>query len=342
MNGPFNMLCIQRNLAFLRICMLCSALLVSGCFGGGGQTHRPIVTPEQPHTTPEQPQPHTSTGWWLPDNTRTLVQGDDPSLTAQEIPQKLVDTGDTNLSSSELFSDGFGRQYDGAYVSVLGASVINRVGFSFLTWENRTQVDVNGVSFAERRAEIVGGATVRRVVGFLDYANFGVWMQEDPSAIGGGIAACCQWSIANEVLVADHSSVKYFDLGTYTWRGAMIGVEKRDPGSTIMGDARIELQVSARAANHPSNTVDVSFTNIRNLGDGSGVADMSWRLNRVGAHGVGGFWVDDVGTRFADGDGNLVSGSGDVALTWSGPNHNNVVGLYENETHLGAFGGTRQ
>ena len=204
-------------------------------------------------------------------------------------------------------------------------------------------MDVNGVSFVERRADIpIGGVTVRRVVGFLDYANFGVWMQEDSGLLGGGIAACCQWSIANEVLVSDDSVVKHFDLGTYTWRGAMIGAEKRNPSSTIMGDARVDLQVSAIAENHPGNTVDVSFTNIRNLSDGSGVADMSWRLNRVGHHGVGGFWVDKVGTRFLDGDGDLVSGSGDVALTWSGPSHDNVVGLYENETYLGAFGGTRQ
>lgn len=104
-----NTLHARAKLSLCASVILYSALLVSGCggTGGHGQTVRPPVDPPEtpqttntPTTTPESPR--SSTNWWLPDNTRALVQGEEPSLTAQEIPQKLVDTGDTAISSSEL------------------------------------------------------------------------------------------------------------------------------------------------------------------------------------------------------------------------------------------------
>ncbi|MYD94825.1 MAG: hypothetical protein F4Y02_14285 [Chloroflexi bacterium] len=280
--------------------------------------------------------PQFSGDWWLPDNAQAIVQAQNPTVTTIQIPQKLVNAGFTPLGRSSLTFSGYARQHDGAYVRAFAP-----LEYPTAVWKNRAVADVNGVSFGERTRS-TGTAQIgqheKQIVGLLDYSSFGMWLIEEPGGDRLGLT-CCEWSVFSQVGQTVHRTDNYFPRGTYVWNGGMVGAEKRDPTQTILGDTRIEMQVNAVAYRGPSNTINVSFTDIRKVNDGNAVSDMSWRLNRIGFSGVGGFWVDEVGTG-VHGD-NLVSGSGSIALTWSGPNHDNVVGVYDTARYVGSFGGTK-
>lgn len=314
-------------------------LSLAACGGGG---IGPITTPQIPGGSDQLPTPIHST-WWLPDNTRDLVRGSSPTITTQGIPQKLVNTNANGRSI--VRNDGFGMRFDGALIENAAAVSILTSGIApQVPWDNRAVTNFGGVTFAESRSSTgstARGLEINRVVGFLDYGSFSIWREEILGpAIGAG---CCRWAIANHASIASYDSTKYLSLGKYQWNGAMVGAVKVDPQQTILGNAQLTLNVNTLGEAEPTNTVNVVFSNVRNLANGNSIPDMHWRINEIGGHCTGGFCLRsgahmDTGL----GSGTLVSGSGHIAAQWTGPGHANVVGTYNTDRYLGAFGGTRQ
>ncbi len=306
---------------------------IAGSFGA----KRSATAPSTGGTSGTRPDPQFSGDWWLPDNTQALLGADSPSVATPQIPQKLVDTGTRPGSLPAVITDGYGRQYDGAFTPVTRS-----IDYGLLTWTNRAVADIHDVSFAERSRSLTTGSPdvamhEKHIVGLLDYASFGMWLVENPGGDRLGFQ-CCEWSVFNDATRPVGRSIKNFSQGTFVWNGAMIGAVKRDPSETIAGAARIELQLNAPATRDPRNMIDVSFTDIRRVNDGSAVSDMSWRLNELSM--FRNFGLETVGTGIYG--ENLVSGSGSIALTWSGPNNANVIGVYDTAEYLGSFGGTKR
>ena len=121
-------------------------------------------------------------------------------------------------------------------------------------------------------------------------------------------------------------------MGSATWTGVMVGMESPEPGSeaasaplrnspdVFLGDARITID------NLAAPDVDVSFTNIHNVSEGTRHGDMTWENIPVEDGLFGSIRDDD----------EYVSGM------FSGPQHQEVVGEFERDNIAGAFGAKRQ
>lgn len=110
------------------------------------------------------------------------------------------------------------------------------------------------------------------------------------------------------------------DAGTFSWNGVMVG-RNSDLGSAavsnvIQGDATVTAEVSQAG----DMSVDVAFTNIKDLNAGGSIADMTW-------------------TDLAVLDGSFDGGS--IHGSFYGPQHQEVAGAYETDYFLGAFGARR-
>lgn len=114
------------------------------------------------------------------------------------------------------------------------------------------------------------------------------------------------------------------DLGTAAWNGVMMGFDTSGaaPG-TIQGDAAITVDLGEYSF---SATVDVAFTNVRNLGTGAAARDMRWNDIRLRD---GGF-EDGYSNR-----GNYIEGA------FFGPQHQEAGGVFKQDLYTGAFGAKR-
>ena len=123
--------------------------------------------------------------------------------------------------------------------------------------------------------------------------------------------------------------------GSATWTGVMIGMESPEPGSdeasallrsgrpdVFLGDARITIDDLA------DPDVDVSFTGIHNVTEGTSRDDMSWENLRVQDDGL-------FGKPAGDGDGY-------IAGMFTGSRHREVGGDFQRDGIAGAFGARRQ
>ncbi|MDE2790243.1 MAG: transferrin-binding protein-like solute binding protein [Paracoccaceae bacterium] len=110
--------------------------------------------------------------------------------------------------------------------------------------------------------------------------------------------------------------------GTATWSGIMIGTDVNvttTPTHQLRGDADITI------ADFMNPSVDVAFTNIRNLNTGDIRNDMTWNGIPLTAGG------------FRQGvDEDSIQGA------FFGPNHGEVGGVFERDQVIGAFGANRQ
>ncbi len=107
--------------------------------------------------------------------------------------------------------------------------------------------------------------------------------------------------------------------GSATWRGAMVGgtIVNRRP-EPIRGDAAVVYDLGRSAVN-------VSFTNIRNIGRNTPLGNMGWSGVPVSP----------------DGSFRQSGASGDVEGTFYGPAHQEVGGVFYRSDSLGAFGAKR-
>ena len=115
--------------------------------------------------------------------------------------------------------------------------------------------------------------------------------------------------------------------GSARWVGGMLGADVSETtasrGRYVAGDARADVDFAA-------SSVTVSFTNIADVATGAREADMIWRdmSLREGSFGIPRSVFED--------RPNFIRGS------FYGPNHEEVGGVFQRRSILGAFGARRQ
>ena len=126
-------------------------------------------------------------------------------------------------------------------------------------------------------------------------------------------------------------------VGPATWTGVMVGMESPESGSdkalallrsgpdVFLGDARIMIDDDLAAPD-----VDVSFTGIYNVTEGTPHDDVSWENLRVQDDGLFGALA---GER---------DGSEYIAGMFTGPGHQEVGGEFRRDGIVGAFGAKRR
>ena len=175
--------------------------------------------------------------------------------------------------------------------------------------------------------------------GWLDYTQFNVshtrWCM-------GGEPGCAEIDDAATLytgggilgfMAGRYAGTTPTGLGSATWTGVMVGMEDlpaalvgRERADVFLGDARVTIDDLS------APDVDVSFTNIHNVTEGSRRPDMSW-----------------AGLRLEDGLFGTVSSPetyGErydyLAGMFTGPGHQEVGGEFHGDGISGAFGAKRQ
>ena len=105
--------------------------------------------------------------------------------------------------------------------------------------------------------------------------------------------------------------------GSAVWNGVMVGIHVSEPNA-FQGDVSVDIDDLRFGA----RDVDVVFTNIKNLVDGSDVADMSW----------GGLVLSG---------GSFEAADGSIEGVFYGANHDEVGGVFDQNDIIGAFGAAR-
>ena len=175
--------------------------------------------------------------------------------------------------------------------------------------------------------------------GWLDYTEFRVSVYRWCTV---GAAGCSgtdpdyENGIAFGFMAGRDSGTTPAGVGSATWTGVMVGMESPDPGSdkaldlirsgpdVFLGDAWITIDDLA------APDVDVSFTNIYNVTEGTPHDEMSWEHLRVQD---GGLFGGLTGQR----DGNEY-----IAGMFTGPRHQEVGGEFRRGGIVGAFGAKRR
>ncbi len=170
--------------------------------------------------------------------------------------------------------------------------------------------------------EIRNGVNLRETVGsdkafdVIDFRGLGGWMKysvfsADRSTFTGGI----RW--IGGALVGQHNSTNPVS-GSFTWTGAMSGLDKLADEDPLIGDATITFDMARQV-------LDLAFTNIATLDDGRKYDDMNWNDVQVT-------------------DGHFSEGADTDSLSGNffGPNHEEVSGVFERRHILGAFGANRE
>lgn len=203
------------------------------------------------------------------------------------------------------------------------ASVLEHNGVRIAEFESRTtHVDSDG---EKDHNEFEGYG------GWLNHTFFVVTVNRECHA---GPAGCSGPHFSTEsfaLTFGAYSGTSPSGTGSATWSGVMVGMEAVDsyiddvvPASApdpdvFLGDARIVIEDLA------TPDVDVSFTNISNVTEGTGHPDMSWEN----------LPVDD--GLFARG-----SWGGYIAGMFTGPEHQEVGGEFFRDGIWGGFGAKRQ
>ena len=108
--------------------------------------------------------------------------------------------------------------------------------------------------------------------------------------------------------------------GPWVWNGVMVGrntdIQSTSVSNVIQGDAAVSADQSPAGG----MSVDVTFSNIKDLNSGRSMADMTW----AGLSVSGGFFSD-----------------GSIRGSFYGPQHEEVAGVFERNSVLGAFGAHR-
>ena len=171
--------------------------------------------------------------------------------------------------------------------------------------------------------------------GWMDHSVFGVYLY---SEVDADIPANNLWF--GYSIVAGNATGTNPSDGPFTWAGVMVGRyadfddEASDFDSDVVGNAvQGDALISIMPSNADQSSVDVAFSNIRNLKSGQSIEEFGWsglsvsggyfesrdRLHEFGAiHGVR--WIQGA---------------------FYGPKHEEVAGVFEGNNVLGAFGAKR-
>ena len=178
----------------------------------------------------------------------------------------------------------------------------------------------NGVRLArttDRESLGEGGvSTVLGYGGWMDHSLFTVLLGID-TYDGGSFV---NWVTGYSLALGDAPGTNPGVGGVLSWDGVMVGrnsdIESAGVSNVIQGDASVSAALSASGG----MSVDVAFSNIKDLNSGASIADMSWTDLSV----VGGIF----GSRTIEGG-------------FYGPGHEEVAGVFERNDVLGAFGARR-
>ena len=226
-------------------------------------------------------------------------------------------------------------------------------------WAFAPVLEHNGVPVAEFKARRTHTLTLEEngervpedetTTTLVDVLSYGGWLDHTEFRVSFsrscvvGVAGCSETDPEFEVAHVQgfaagvYSGTTPTGMGSATWTGVMVGMESPEPGSddasalvrsgrpdVVLGDARITIDDLAVP------DVDVSFTGIHNVSDGSSHDDMSWENLRVQDDGL-------FGKPAGDGDGN-----GYIAGMFTGSRHQEVGGHFQRNGIAGAFGARRR
>ena len=151
--------------------------------------------------------------------------------------------------------------------------------------------------------------------GWMDHSVFAVHVKIETYDAGTYI----NWVTGYGVALGDAAGTNP-STGTFEWNGVMVG-RNSDIASTavsnvVQGDAAITAELSGMG----DMSVDVEFSNIKDLNSGGSIADMNW-------------------TDISVVDGSFYGGG--IEGSFYGPQHEEVAGVFEQNNHVGAFGARR-
>ena len=177
--------------------------------------------------------------------------------------------------------------------------------------------------------------------GWLDYTHFNVSVTRwctvgspgcakaddtddfDPLYAGGGVLG---------YMAGSYSGTTPTGVGSATWTGIMVGMEdlasaslRRERPDVFLGDAKIAIDDLA------APDVDVSFTNIHNVTEGTRRRDMNWQDLRLEDGLFGGVIRNSDGERYDY-----------LVGMFTGPEHREVGGEFRRDGIAGAFGARRR
>ena len=177
----------------------------------------------------------------------------------------------------------------------------------------------NGVRLARTTdKESLGEGGVTTTLGY------GGWMEHSLFTVRLGIdtydgGSFVNWVRAYSLALGDAPGTNP-GAGALSWEGVMVGrnsdIDSASVSNVVQGDASVSAALSPAGA----MSVDIAFSNIKDLNSGTSIADMNWTDLSV----VGGSF-----------------GSGTIAGSFYGPGHEEVAGMFERNDILGAFGARR-
>ena len=177
----------------------------------------------------------------------------------------------------------------------------------------------NGVRLAKsRERQSYGDGGVETTLGYggwLDHSLFGVRVQIQTYDGGSFI----NWVTGYSLALGDAPETNP-STGTFAWNGVMVGRNSNIASTAVSNVIQGDAAVSAELSQAGDLSVDVTFSNIRDLNAGTSMADMMWT---------------DLSVTDGSFDGGNIEGS------FYGPQHEEVAGVFERNYVMGAFGARR-
>lgn len=177
----------------------------------------------------------------------------------------------------------------------------------------------NGIRLAKaikRKTWSEGGVrTTRSYGGWMDHSVFAVHVEVD-TYDGGSFV---DWVSGNSEAVGDAPETNP-NAGRFVWNGVMVGRNSDIGSSTVSNVVQGDAAISAEPSGSGGMSVDVAFSNIKDLNSGGSMADMTWT---------------DLPVIDGSFDGGNIEGS------FFGPQHEEVAGVFERNYVIGAFGARR-
>lgn len=177
----------------------------------------------------------------------------------------------------------------------------------------------NGVRLAKStERETYGDGGVETTLGY------GGWMDHSLFAVRIAIETYDGGSFVNWVtgysLALGNTPETDPTTGTFVWNGVMVGRNSDIASSAVSNVVQGDAAVSAELSQAGDMSVDIAFSNIKDLNASTSIADMTWT---------------DLSVTNGSFDGGTIEGS------FYGPQHEEVAGVFHKNYVMGAFGARR-
>ena len=177
----------------------------------------------------------------------------------------------------------------------------------------------NGVRLAKsRERESYGDGGVETTVGYggwMDHSLFAVRVQIETYDGGSFINGVTGYSLALGDAPETNPST-----GTFSWNGVMVGRNSDIASSAVSNVVQGDAAIAAELSQAGDMSVDVTFSNIKDLNTNRSIANMTWMDLSVT-------------------DGSFDSGT--IEGSFYGPQHEEVAGVFHRNYVMGAFGARR-